>query len=46
MSAISWDISELDFIDPVIGRSLRDLVMKIKSRSKPGQQLFHIVDET
>jgi hypothetical protein len=46
MSAISWDISVLDFVDPVIGLSLRDLVMKIESRFKPGQKLFHIVDET
>jgi hypothetical protein len=46
LSAISWDISALDFVDAQIGRSLRDLVMKIESRQHPGQQLFHVVDET
>jgi hypothetical protein len=46
MLAISWDISALDFVDVQIGRSLRDLVMKIESRQHPGQQLFHVVDET
>jgi hypothetical protein len=45
LPAISWDISALDFVDAQIGRSLRDLVMKIESRQHPGQQLFHVVDE-
>jgi hypothetical protein len=46
ITAISWDISTLDFVDKKIGRSLRDLIMKIESRQQPGQQLFHSVDET
>jgi hypothetical protein len=46
MTAITWDISALDFVDKNIGKSLRDLIMKIESRQKPGQQLFHAVDET
>jgi hypothetical protein len=46
LSAISWDISALDFVDVKIGRSLREPVMKIESRQTPGQQLFHLVDET
>jgi hypothetical protein len=46
LSALSWDISALDYVDGKIGRSLRDLVMKIESRTIPGQQLFHVVDET
>jgi hypothetical protein len=46
MSAISWDIEALDFVDHVIGWSLRDLIMKIESRTNPGNQLFHLVDAT
>jgi hypothetical protein len=46
VSAITWDISALDFVDPKIGHSLRTLVMKIESRSVKGQPLFHVVDET
>jgi hypothetical protein len=46
MSAISWDIEALDFVDHVIGWSLRDLIMKIESRTNPGHQLFHLVDAT
>jgi hypothetical protein len=46
MSAISWDISALDFVDAQIGRSLGDLVMKIESGQHPGQKLFHVGDET
>jgi hypothetical protein len=46
MAAISWDISALDFVDPIIGCSLQNLIMKIESRQTPGQQLFHFVDET
>jgi hypothetical protein len=46
LSAVSWDISALDFVDVQIGRSLRELAMKIESRQMPGQQLFHLVDET
>jgi hypothetical protein len=45
-SAVSWDISAIDFVDPVIGRSLRELIMSIESRQFPGQPLFHIVDLT
>jgi hypothetical protein len=33
VSAITWDISALDFVDPKIGHSLRTLVMKIESRA-------------
>jgi hypothetical protein len=40
------EVSALDFVDKKIGRSLRDLIMKIEFRQKPGQQLFHAVDET
>ena len=43
---ISWDIDALDFVDPRIGRSLRDLIMKIESRTVIGQPLFHVVDQT
>jgi hypothetical protein len=46
VSAITWDISALDFVDPKIGHSLRTLVMMIESRSVKGQPLFHVVDET
>jgi hypothetical protein len=45
-SATSWDIMALDFVDSQLQRSLRDLVMKIESRTVPGQSLFHVVDET
>jgi hypothetical protein len=45
-SATSWDILALDFVDSQLQRSLRDLVMKIESRTVPGQPLFHAVDET
>jgi hypothetical protein len=44
-SAISWDIAALDFVDPVIGRLLRDVVMKIESCHFPRQQLFHVSDK-
>jgi hypothetical protein len=43
-TALTYDIIGLDYIDSTIGRSLRDFVMKIGSRSVPDQQLFHSVD--
>ena len=43
---VSWDIDALDFVDPTLGRSLRDLIMKIESRTVVGQPLFHTVDQT
>jgi hypothetical protein len=46
LSATTWDFTAVDFVDPTIGRSLRELIMKIHSREHPGQQLFHSVDET
>jgi hypothetical protein len=46
MSAITWDFTAVDFVDPKIGRSLRALIMNIHSREHAGQQLFHSVDET
>jgi hypothetical protein len=46
ISVTSWDISALDYVNNTIGRSLQELLMKIESRSVPGQQLFHVVDET
>lgn len=46
ITVTSWDISALDYVDPTIGRTLRELLMKIESRTVPGQQLFHIVDDT
>ncbi len=44
--AISWDVMALDFVDSTLQRSLRDLIMKIESRTVPGQPSFHSVDET
>jgi hypothetical protein len=46
MSAISWDIEALDFVDHIIGWLLRDLIMKIESRTNTGHPLFHLVDAT
>jgi hypothetical protein len=46
MSAISWDIEALNFVEHVIGWSLRDLIMKIESHTNPGHQLFYLVDTT
>jgi hypothetical protein len=45
-TCISWDIDALDFVDHRLGRSLRDLIMKIESRTVIGQPLFHVVDQT
>jgi hypothetical protein len=45
-NAISWDIMALDFVDSTLQRSLRDLIMKIESRTVRGQPLFHSVEET
>jgi hypothetical protein len=45
-STTSWDTMALDFVDSHLQRSLRDLEMKIESRTVPGQSLFHAVDET
>jgi len=43
---VTWDLEALDFVDPILGRSLRDLIMKIESRTVVGQPLFHSVDLT
>ena len=43
---VTWDLEALDFVDLQLGRSLRDLIMKIESRTVVGQPLFHSVDQT
>ena len=43
---VTWDLEALDFFDLRLGRSLQDLIMKIKSRTVVGQPLFHSVDQT
>ena len=42
----SWDIDALDFVDPSLGRLLRDLIMKIESCTVVGQPLFHTDNQT
>ena len=42
---VTWDLEALDFVDLRLGRSLRDLIMKIESRTVVGHPLFHSVDQ-
>ena len=44
---VTWDLEAMDFVHLRLGRSLlRDLIMKIESRTVVGQPLFHSVDQT
>ena len=43
---VAWDIEALDFVNPRLDCSLRDLAMKIESRTIVTQPLFHSVDKT
>lgn len=43
-TTLTYDIIGLDYIDLTIGRSLREIVMKIGFCTVPEQQLFHSVD--
>jgi len=44
LSAQTWEIATLDYVDPELGTSLRQLLMSIPSSQIPNRFVFHSVD--